>query len=669
MVAYPHNMQNLTSDCGIAVIKSLLENYHRFNERSFKSVVSSLDIEQGLSLFNIEEVLKQFGVYGSSYEVEDFHLLDFTKPMILLVDSNGENHYILLYGVKDGKAIVSDPSHAVLEQVNLNELKGVFKGYVFIIENVVERTHQEKLLQKHSHVKKNLKLHVDLLYLTVLLCIIPIIIIFSIQYFLIYQLRNLVIWQVLVIFIFETLLTCIYVKLKTEYNGIVSNEDSLKQEALAFSFLEDIDQLSEKDENIYNRLIKFWNNFNASDWQLKRYLSYFELVCVVLIFSATFAFSRGIALLSIVCMLTYVIIFKKGIVTRKNYNRNYFNNMGELSVFIEESIHNKLDRSIFSSKEEVSTYLKSILLKVKDSFAKQRESTAHILTLYDGVMYLNLSLIFVYVMLMYSIKMDMKVVSVFISFVIVYMVYSLGKPAIQKFLDLERYSSLDSHYRKPPAIDRNNAADFTITGISLENVSVSYSQDTSVSVLSGISKQFRSHSLILVKGKNGIGKSTLMYVIMGVVPVSGGSVHYYDSDRDLYGYPIEMIQSRISCYQQNQFLNYASIGKNVAYDIYKNARQPIDNIFKLDLDKIIFYNGVNLSQGERQKVLLSRSLNKEADVYIFDEPTSNLDDSSKKIFIDKVLELKKTAMIFIVTHDAMFDKIADEIIDLDVIKK
>lgn len=59
MVAYSYNMQNLTSDYGIAVIKSLLENYHRFNERSFKLVVSSLDIEQGLSLFNIEEVLKQ----------------------------------------------------------------------------------------------------------------------------------------------------------------------------------------------------------------------------------------------------------------------------------------------------------------------------------------------------------------------------------------------------------------------------------------------------------------------------------------------------------------------------------------------------------------------------------------------------------------------------------
>lgn len=49
--------------------------------------------------------------------------------------------------------------------------------------------------------------------------------------------------------------------------------------------------------------------------------------------------------------------------------------MGELSVFIEESIHDKLDRSIFSSKEEVSTYLKSILIKVKDLFAKQRHSS------------------------------------------------------------------------------------------------------------------------------------------------------------------------------------------------------------------------------------------------------------------------------------------------------
>ena len=76
--------------------------------------------------------------------------------------------------------------------------------------------------------------------------------------------------------------------------------------------------------------------------------------------------------------------------------------MGELSVFIEESIHNKLDRSILSSKEEVSTYLKSILIKVKDLFAKQRESTAHILTLYGGIMCLNLSLIFVYVMLMFD---------------------------------------------------------------------------------------------------------------------------------------------------------------------------------------------------------------------------------------------------------------------------
>lgn len=59
---------------------------------------------------------------------------------------------------------------------------------------------------------------------------------------------------------------------------------------------------------------------------------------------------------------------------------------------------------------------------------------------------------------------------------------------------------------------------------------------------------------------------------------------------------------------------------------------------------------MNLSQGERQKVLLSRALNKKADIYIFDEPTSNFWGAVQ--------------IIFIVTHDGQFDEISDTIINL-----
>ena len=83
----------------------------------------------------------------------------------------------------------------------------------------------------------------------------------------------------------------------------------------------------------------------------------------------------------------------------------------------------------------------------------------------------------------------------------------------------------------------------------------------------------------------------------------------------------------------------------------------------MDIEKVIFYNGMNLSQGERQKVLLSRALNKKADIYIFDESTSNLDEHAKSLLI-KIVELKKHAIIFIVTYDGQFDEISDTIINL-----
>lgn len=83
----------------------------------------------------------------------------------------------------------------------------------------------------------------------------------------------------------------------------------------------------------------------------------------------------------------------------------------------------------------------------------------------------------------------------------------------------------------------------------------------------------------------------------------------------------------------------------------------------MELEKVIFYNGMNLSQGERQKVLLSRALNKKADIYIFDESTSNLDEYAKSLLI-KIVELKKHAIIFIVTYDGQFDEISDTIINL-----
>jgi len=75
---------------------------------------------------------------------------------------------------------------------------------------------------------------------------------------------------------------------------------------------------------------------------------------------------------------------------------------------------------------------------------------------------------------------------------------------------------------------------------------------------------------------------------------------------------------------------------------------------------VIFYNGENLSLGEKQKVLLSRCLNKDANVYIFDEPTTNLDQLSKRKFSDILLGLiEQQKIVIVVTHDEDLKDIAN----------
>ena len=117
MVKYYHNIQDLTSDCGIAVIKSLLQYYKRYSDNYFETIISKKDINQGLSMLDIEEILAEFGIIGSCYEVNEFDALTFNNPTILVTDNNGENHYVLVYELVNNEAILSNPLNTTIVKI------------------------------------------------------------------------------------------------------------------------------------------------------------------------------------------------------------------------------------------------------------------------------------------------------------------------------------------------------------------------------------------------------------------------------------------------------------------------------------------------------------------------------------------------------------------------
>ena len=134
----------------------------------------------------------------------------------------------------------------------------------------------------------------------------------------------------------------------------------------------------------------------------------------------------------------------------------------------------------------------------------------------------------------------------------------------------------------------------------------------------------------------------------------------YINDIELNNIKINSIRNNICYVSQNEFVFNDSIKNNIT--MYKNIKPKeiekvlkvtmLDKVLKkrnINLDFILEENGHNLSAGERQKVLLARTLLRNTNFVIFDETMNEIDiDSERKILERIMTEYKKS--IVLVSH-------------------
>lgn len=128
------------------------------------------------------------------------------------------------------------------------------------------------------------------------------------------------------------------------------------------------------------------------------------------------------------------------------------------------------------------------------------------------------------------------------------------------------------------------------------------------------------------------------------------------------------LSEQASVYSPNQHLYTGSLGNNITFNtVFHNEKIEAKRFFDSALsdNQLVLFNGQNLSIGERQKLLLERCLNKQANIYIFDEPTGNLDRESRRILYDTLISLKEeNKIIVLISHDPELFDICDKQINL-----
>ena len=184
-------------------------------------------------------------------------------------------------------------------------------------------------------------------------------------------------------------------------------------------------------------------------------------------------------------------------------------------------------------------------------------------------------------------------------------------------------------------------------------------------IIDNFSYSFKKGNIYYIQGQNGVGKTTLIDLLLGMfIGEYTGNIYY--NHVDIKNLNMSKIRyEKISVLEQTPYLIKGNIIDNI-FLTERHTNKIFQNNFLPQKVDGIFSSGNALSGGERQKIGLLRMFAKEADVYIMDEPTASLDQVSKNCLYHELYGLKKDKIIIIISHDKELISYADEIIQLHV---
>ena len=201
--------------------------------------------------------------------------------------------------------------------------------------------------------------------------------------------------------------------------------------------------------------------------------------------------------------------------------------------------------------------------------------------------------------------------------------------------------------------------------ITLKEVTKKYSGKK---VLNKISIDLDIGEFVVVLGKSGVGKSTLLNLLDFTIKPDGGTILF--QNKKLNKNQIRFIkQSYIKkIYQNHNLIPY--------YTVYENLllAKVLSNKDKEEIDNFLIYLGIEdikdkyideISGGERQRVSIIRALLDNPLIVLADEPTGSLDEENRKKVLDLLKKNKEGKLIVLVTHNKKIaEKYADRIIEI-----
>ena len=211
--------------------------------------------------------------------------------------------------------------------------------------------------------------------------------------------------------------------------------------------------------------------------------------------------------------------------------------------------------------------------------------------------------------------------------------------------------------------------------ITLDNISFKYDQYAFKNTIDNISFHIPDGKVTAIVGASGSGKTTLIKLMLGYYPVGNGNIMIGESD--ISEINLKWWRRQCGVVMQDGVIFSESIARNIAVDDGEIDKErlvkaaEIANIHDYIMGLPLKYNtkigrdGVGLSQGQKQRILIARAVYKNPQFIFLDEATNALDAKNERAIVENLNEFYKGRTVVVVAHRLSTVKNADQIVVLD----
>ncbi len=678
--------QDDLKDCGVASLLTIIKTY-RGNISKEALRILSKTTRDGTSAYDLMVAAKKMGfaVKGIKGNIKDLQQENILLPCIAhVIINNSYKHYIVIHKINKKKKtlIIADPSTGI-KKYTFNEFAKIWTGVLIILYPI-----------KRIPVLKNIKTLKTFLYelLITYQQELLIIFIFSIfmtilnignSFYLKILIDNMIItkslhnlYLIFILFIFIIIIKCltdlfrknILIYLNRHIDTTVFNDIFKHLMVLPYSYYK-----TRTTGEIINRI----NDLN----HIKEFISrivlgiFIDIILIIIVGIVLFFINQTLFIISIILAIIYIgiSIFYNPILDK--YINEIKQQEAKVSSYLVESINsfetikglnindNITNNLSFKYDEYLYNYYHFNYLCNIQSFLKDflNQFSIAIILLIGSIQVINQEM----------------TLGTLLSFNAL-MIYFLEP--IKSIIDLSpiiKYTSIslrrlfELYDVKGEQLKANNKElTYRMSGnIDITNFNFSYNNRDYI--LNNINLKIKSKEKVLIVGPSGEGKSTLLKLLMRYYNIDNNKI--FIDGIDLNNYSLNYLRHNICYVSQNETLFTNSIYNNInldreyPYEYFLNICKLtyVDAIYKnnpLTFDMLIEENGFNISGGERQRIILARTLMKDNSIYLFDESFNEMDIELERKIIKNILKLLKDKTILLISHRLVNSDLFDKVI-------